>query len=126
MHAHTTNKQKDFKQSFSAKELMATLFWERNGADGGINARRDHNNVRSVLRNTKNCVGPFRKKRRGMLITGEVLPHDNALPHTAGRTLALLEHFNWELSDHLPYRPDIAPSDYHLFTYLKNWLGSLN
>jgi hypothetical protein len=25
--------------------------------------------------------------------------------------------------DHPPYSPDLAPSDYHLFTYL-NWLGS--
>jgi hypothetical protein len=30
--------------------------------------------------------------------------------------------FNWVLCDH-PYSPDFAPSNYHLFTYLKNWLG---
>jgi hypothetical protein len=28
------------------------------------------------------------------------------------------------LFDHLPYSPDLAPCNYHLFTYLKNWLGS--
>jgi hypothetical protein len=32
--------------------------------------------------------------------------------------------FNWELFDHLPYSPDLAAIDYHLFTYQKNWLGS--
>jgi hypothetical protein len=37
----------------------------------------------------------------------------------------LLEHFNWELFDHLPYSPDLAPSNYHLFTYLKNCFRSL-
>jgi hypothetical protein len=31
-----------------------------------------------------------------------------------------LENFNWELFDRLPYSPDLAPSDYHLSTYLKN------
>jgi histone-lysine N-methyltransferase SETMAR len=36
----------------------------------------------------------------------------------------MLVHFNWELSDHPPYSPDIALSDYHLFTHLANWLGS--
>jgi hypothetical protein len=36
----------------------------------------------------------------------------------------VLEHFNWELFDHLPHSPDLSSSDYHLFTYLKNWLGS--
>jgi hypothetical protein len=28
------------------------------------------------------------------------------------------------LFDHPPYNPDLTPSDYHLFTYLKNWLWS--
>jgi hypothetical protein len=32
-----------------------------------------------------------------------------------------MEHFNWELFDYPPYSPDLAPSDYHLFTYPKNW-----
>jgi hypothetical protein len=38
--------------------------------------------------------------------------------------LLALEHFNWELSDHPPYSSDLAPSDYHLFTHLKNWVQS--
>jgi hypothetical protein len=53
-----------------------------------------------------------------------VLLHDNARPHTAARTRAPLEHFNWELFDHLPYSPNLALSDYHLFTYLKRSFGS--
>jgi histone-lysine N-methyltransferase SETMAR len=53
-----------------------------------------------------------------MLTYGIVLLHDNARPHTstAARTRTLLEHFNWELFDHLPFSPDLAPSDY--FVYL--------
>jgi histone-lysine N-methyltransferase SETMAR len=50
--------------------------------------------------------------------------HENPLPHTVARTRALLEHLNWELFDHRPYSPDLAPNDYHLFIYLKNWMGS--
>jgi hypothetical protein len=38
--------------------------------------------------------------------------------------LLALEHFRWVLFDYPPYSPDMAPSDYHLFTYLKNLLGS--
>jgi hypothetical protein len=57
-----------------------------------------------------------------MLTSGVVLLHDNACPHTAAR--AQLEHVNWELFDHPAYRPDLAPSYCHLFTYMKNWLGS--
>jgi hypothetical protein len=47
-------------------------------------------------------------------------PHKNARPHTAARTRALLEHFNWELFDRPLYCPDFFPSDYHL----KNWFIS--
>jgi hypothetical protein len=59
-----------------------------------------------------------------MLASSVVLLHDNAHPHTAACTRALPQHFKGELFDHTPYSPDIAPSDYHLFTYLKNWLQS--
>jgi histone-lysine N-methyltransferase SETMAR len=59
-----------------------------------------------------------------MLTSGVVLLHDNARPHAAAHTQALLEHFNWELFDHPLHSPDLALSDYHLFTYLKNWLRS--
>jgi hypothetical protein len=31
-----------------------------------------------------------------------VLLHSNERPYKAARTQALLEHFNWELSDHPP------------------------
>jgi hypothetical protein len=50
-----------------------------------------------------------------MLTYGVVLLHDKARPHTAARTRALLEHFNWELFDHPSYTFDLAPSAYHLF-----------
>jgi hypothetical protein len=46
-----------------------------------------------------------------------VLFHDNARPYTTARTSALLQHFNWELSDHPPDRLLLTPSN-----YLKNWL----
>jgi hypothetical protein len=52
-----------------------------------------------------------------------VLLHDNVHSHTAARTWTLPEHFSWELFDH-PYSPHLAPSDYHLCTYLKKWLRS--
>jgi hypothetical protein len=53
-----------------------------------------------------------------------VLFHDNVCLDTAACTRTLLEHFNCELFDHPPYSPDLAPSDYHLSTYVKNWFRS--
>jgi hypothetical protein len=43
----------------------------------------------------------IQSKRLGMLTPGLVFLHDNARANTAARTRELLEHFNWELSDHL-------------------------
>jgi len=56
-----------------------------------------------------------------MLSKGVVLLHDNARPHTAARTNALIKLFNWKIFDHPPYSADLAPSDYHLFSKMKVW-----
>ncbi|GBN96772.1 hypothetical protein AVEN_88850-1 [Araneus ventricosus] len=55
-----------------------------------------------------------------MLSGGIVLLHD---PHTAAATHELLDKFGWEIFDHPPYSPDLAPSDFHLFHNLKEFLG---
>jgi len=36
----------------------------------------------------------------------------------------LIKLFNWEIFDNPPYSPDLAPSDYHLFTKMKVWLAT--
>ena len=38
-------------------------------------------------------------------------------------TSALLEKFKWDILDHPPYSPDLAPSDFHLFLHLKEHLA---
>jgi len=43
-------------------------------------------------------------------------------PHSAHVTTALLEKFKWDILDHPPYSPDLAPSDFHLFLHLKKHL----
>jgi len=49
-----------------------------------------------------------------------ILQHDNARPHTALLTLEKTENMGWEVLPHPPYSPDLAPSDYHLFGFVKN------
>ncbi|UYV83602.1 hypothetical protein LAZ67_23001611 [Cordylochernes scorpioides] len=58
-----------------------------------------------------------------MLTKGVRFHHDNARPHTAHQTTALIEEFGWELVSHPPYSPDVAPSDFHFFPELKKNLG---
>ena len=59
-----------------------------------------------------------------MLSKGVVLLHDNVWPDTAARTNASNKLFNWDIFDHPPYSPDLAPSDYYLFSKMKVWLAT--
>jgi hypothetical protein len=104
---------------------MAYVFWDKKGVlvvelmqqGATITSEVYCETLKIILRAIQN-------KRHGMLASGVVLLHDNVNMHTAALTPALLEHFNRELFDHPPYIPDPTPSNYHLFTYLKNWLRS--
>jgi hypothetical protein len=125
--AHTFTKQAEKVKTKVGQKADGNCFLRYGrSADGGIHATRDHNNVRSVLRNTKKQCRANQGKRRGMMASGVMFLQDNARPHTAARTRALLEHFKWELFDHPLYSSDLAASDYDQFTrtYLKNWFRS--
>ena len=48
-----------------------------------------------------------------------LLLHDNARPYTARATIDALETLKFEVLSHMPYSPDLAPSDFHFFPHLK-------
>ncbi|KAJ4449970.1 hypothetical protein ANN_01377 [Periplaneta americana] len=104
-----------FKQTLSVRKVMCTVFWDRKGIllidflpkGETVNADRYCETLRKLRRAIQN-------KRRGMLTAGVVFLHDNARPHTARRTAAVLTEFGWELFDQPPYSPDLAPSDFHV------------
>ncbi|GFU43387.1 mariner Mos1 transposase [Trichonephila clavipes] len=90
---------------------------------GGLNTTRNNDQPRCLLRNSTKLQRAFQNKLRGMLSKGVLLIHDNARPHTSRSTQELIESFDWEVLDHVPYSSDLAPSDFHLFRYLKHNLG---
>jgi histone-lysine N-methyltransferase SETMAR len=49
--------------------------------------------------------------------------HDSARPHSTAATQDLIATFGWDQFDHPPYSPHLAPSDFHVFLRLKNFLG---
>ena len=49
--------------------------------------------------------------------------HDNVRPHVAKLTREKLLQLGWITIPHSPYSPDTAPTDYHLFRSLSNYLS---
>ena len=49
---------------------------------------------------------------------GVIFHQDNAIPHTSLVTRKKLLKLGWAVMSHLPYSPDLAPSDYHLLRSL--------
>ncbi|GFY30962.1 uncharacterized protein TNCV_1629351 [Trichonephila clavipes] len=86
---------------------------------GELYATRDNDQLRYLLHNSTEAPKSIANKQRGILSNGVLLLHDNARPHTSRKTRELIESFGWEVLDHAPYSPDLAPSDFNLFRYLK-------
>ena len=61
-------------------------------------------------------------RRKRPHLQNVILHHDNARPHTAHATNALIAAKGWTVLPHPPYSPDLAPFDFFLFGPLKDCL----
>ncbi len=65
----------------------------------------------------------MQSKRRGLLSQKVILIHDNACTHRVQLILIILTDFCWEQFEQPLYSLDLAPSNYHLFQWLKKEIG---
>jgi hypothetical protein len=88
MHTHSPNKPRKSKQSLANRKLTATVFWDRKGVllsefmEPGTTITSE-----TYCETLKKLHRAIENKRRGMLMSGVVLLHDNACPQ------ALLQKF---------------------------------
>ncbi|GBO29216.1 hypothetical protein AVEN_42414-1 [Araneus ventricosus] len=88
------------KQTLSQCKIMASVFWDRHGVLlVDFMQRGTTINAVAYVQTLRNPRRAIQNKRRGMLTEGILLLHDNARPHTAAQTLALLDTFGWEVLD---------------------------
>ena len=73
------------------------------------------------LHRVNKAIGPKRPHRQGQTI----LFHDNTRPQVAQVVKATLQELEWEVLQHLPYSPDLAPTDYYLFCSLSNHMRAI-
>ncbi|KFD56292.1 hypothetical protein M513_02747 [Trichuris suis] len=112
-----------FKAERTARKVMATIFWDLDGViltdflEGERTVTASY--YKAVLRKLKTALA---RKRRRKLHLGVLFHHDNAPAHSSRTVRTVLREFRWEVIPHPPYSPDVAPSDFFLFSKLKEHL----
>ena len=119
----TSPTPKKFKVASSARKVMASVFWDAEGIvmvdylEKG--ATITGSNYAEQIRRLREAI---KEKRRGKLRTGVLFHQDNAPAHKAEVAMAAIREAGFELLEHPPYSPDLAPSDFYLFPRLKEQL----
>jgi [histone H3]-lysine36 N-dimethyltransferase SETMAR len=107
----------------SAGKLMATIFWDADGILLIDYLERGHTITgvyyAGLIKKLREVI---KEKRRGKLTAGVLFHQDNAPAHKSHVAMAAISDAGFELLDHPAYSPDLAPSDFHLFTNLKKEL----
>ena len=110
------------KANIHSKKIMVSVWWSVRGMeywevlDDGVTITADV--YTGQLRRLKYHVENSRGKNAHIYFQ-----HDNARPHVARKTKVELAGYGWTILPHPPYSPDLAPSDYYLFSDMQRHLG---
>ena len=109
-----------FKSERSVKKVMATVFWDSKGVVL-VDFLEGKKTVTGAY-----CVEVLRKLKAKLaekcpekLHHGIIFHHNNTPAHSSQIVRDVLREFWLELLPHPPYSPDLAPSDFFLFSNLK-------
>ena len=116
---HVTSPQpKKFKVQPSAGKIMLMVFW-----DGNQIYLTDYLEKGTSVNSARYIESLKKLRRRVCRVQGStdtiLLHHDNARPHTSNATSTALKQLKFEVLQHPPYSPDLAPCDFHFFPDLK-------
>ena len=104
----------------SAGKVMASVLWDADGIlmIDYLQKGKTINGAyySSLLKQLKERI---KIKRRGKIRKGVLFHQDNAPAHKSVVAMAAINDCGFELVQHPPYSPDLAPSDFHLFPKLK-------
>ena len=106
-----------------SKKYMLTIFWNPNGFL--IVEALDDNMVFTAdyfIDNILEQINEYTYEDREMFGEKLILHFDNARPHIANKVKNYFDENGFERAPQPPYSPDIAPSDFFLFGYIKNKL----
>lgn len=112
------------KRDIHQKKLMVTVWWSSAGVFHYSFMKPGTSITADVYcRELQAMMENLAIKQPGLVNrSSPILLHDNARPHTAQKTVAKLQELRLETLRHPPYSPDLAPTDYHFFRNLDNFL----
>lgn len=114
---------KKFKVVPSAGKVMGSFFWDSQGVIMIEYLSHGATITGSVYaEQIKKLRCQIREKRRGKLRKIVLFHQDNAPAHKSRVAMAAIKDAGFELVEHPPYSPDLAPSDFYLFPRLKEYL----
>jgi histone-lysine N-methyltransferase SETMAR len=111
------------RASRSARKLMMTVFWDQQGIlllDYLPRGQKMNGQYYATL--MSRLREAIKKNRRGLLSHGVLLLHDNAPVHKSKVAQVAIREAGFEELNHPPYSPDIAPSDFYLFSHFKRYM----
>lgn len=108
----------------SAGKVMASVFWDAKGfllidylEKGKTITGEYYSNLVTKL-DAKIC-----ENRPGLQKKKIIFHQDNASVHKSVLAMGNLRDLHYEVLEHPPYSPDLAPSDFHFFRKLKIFLA---
>lgn len=111
---------KKAKVQKSAGKIMLSVFWDCRGVILTDYLTKGHTVTSTYYCNLLNKLKEsVKQKRRGMLTKGVRLLVDNAPAHSSQASVVEAMTCGFQLLDHPPYSPDLAPSDFFLFPEMK-------
>jgi len=112
-----------FRKIASAGKVMASVFWDSEGVlmIGYLERGKTVTGV-YYAKLIRKLWSAIKEKRCGKLSHGVLLHQDNASAYTSAVAMAAIRECGIELLSQPPYSPDLAPSDYHVFRSLKDFL----
>ncbi|GFO03741.1 mariner transposase [Plakobranchus ocellatus] len=117
---HKTSPSKEVQGCCLCKKGLVHRFLGHGGnGPHGISGARANCELIAIYFNTPSSQTQTRRVRRDK---DSILQHGNARPHTSRQTQEALRQLELTTLPHPAYSPDLAPSDYHLFSQLKKYL----
>lgn len=110
------------RQTVSSAKSFVCVFWTMRGPllVSALEKGETFTSETAVLLLGKLDAAMRTQGRAKVGIRGMRMHWDNARPHFSKLTLAAIDRYGLKIVPHPPYSPDLAPSDFFLFGYLKN------